>query len=166
MKRILGFAVGSVLCLALVGVPASAADSEATVGDFAVSLAKMVTKRPSFTEKDAVALLGQMGIELQGNVDEALKQGFVVDALNQLGANLTTSNPEQPMTGSDADQIIRLFDAGAGFPGTEGVEEGIKCKAPGTPVHNQPCRTDADCPGGYCNVPPGLAKKLASPSDD
>ena len=55
MRKILGWALCTVLCLALVGaVMASQAESY-TVGDFAVNLAKMVTNKADYTPEQAAA---------------------------------------------------------------------------------------------------------------
>ena len=170
MKRILGFALGVALCVTLAATTTMAADSPYTVGDLAVRLAKMVTDKPGYTPEGAVEVLGRLGVELKGNLDDRVTEAYLVDAFNQLGTNLTTSNPGRAVTGDEAKKVFQMFDHGLaaveatecppGFPGSSC--NSVKCSNDDTIK----CTTDADCPGGFCRVPPGIAKKVGSPSDD
>jgi hypothetical protein len=56
-----------------------------------------------------------------------------------------------------------MLDAGSVSP-EDFISNSIKCKG-GGPNEDLPCSSDADCPGGYCRVPPGWQKKVSSPSD-
>ena len=170
MKRTIGFALGAVLCLSLAAAPSMAADSPYTVGDLAVRLAKMVTDKPDYSPEGAVEVLGRLGVKLDGNVDDSVTEAYMVGAFNQLGTSLTTSSPDRAVNGDDADRIFRLFDTGTateasqcppGFPGNSC--NSIKCS--GGPNDGLRCSSDADCPGGFCRTPPGIAKKLGSPID-
>ena len=171
MRRILGFALGTILCATLAAAATMAADSPYTVGDLAVRLAKMVTDKPGYTPEGAVAVLGRLGVELEGELDARVTEAYLVDAFNQLGTNLTTSNPDHLVTGDEAKKVFRLFDHGLGA--VEGLEcppgfPGSSCNAAKcTSDDTIRCITDTDCPdGGFCRTPPGIAKKLGSPSDD
>ena len=189
MKRILGLALGSVLCMAVVGA-AVAADANYTVGDFAVNLAKMVTHRADFTPEAAAAYLEELGVELEGDLSSPVSEAEFVEALNQLGLNLTTSNPQREVAEPHADQVFQLFDrsdtlfsselfklcqdagqlsntpcvtdADCIGPGGDGFCEivpSIVCIG-GGPNNGQNCVSNADCPGGRCKIPPGIDKKL------
>jgi len=121
MKRIFGFALGSVLCLALAGVAATAADLDYTVGDFAVTMAttmNLTVPQAGFNAETATAALREAGVVVKGDLKSALKEADVVNALSQLGLNLTTGNPDRSVSQSRADQILKAFD-GALAPGVE-----------------------------------------------
>jgi hypothetical protein len=126
MKRIFGFALGSVLCLALAGVAATAADSDYTVGDFAVTMAttmNLTVPQAGFNAETAAAALREAGVVVKGDLKSALKESDVVNALSQLGLNLTTGNPDRSVSQSRADQILKAFD-GALTPGVESSDHG------------------------------------------
>ena len=78
MRSLRACAMVSVLCLALVGFNALAADAPYTVGDFAVDLAKMITKNAEYTPEAAVTLLGGMGFELDGVVSAEVTEELLV----------------------------------------------------------------------------------------
>jgi hypothetical protein len=186
--------LSAVLCMALGGL-AVAEEAEAyTVGDFAVSLAKMVTSKADYTPEEAAAYLQKLGVDL-GDLEAQVDQGQFVEAFDRLGVSLATSNPDRPMDEQDAGRVFRMFDRNDSLFSSElyklcnvagdGTDEprpcvtdadcegGSKCKVvvsikcDGGTNNNQGCMSDADCPGGYCRIPPGQAKKIfiASPDD-
>lgn len=111
MKRIFGFALGSVLCLALAGVAAMAADY--TVGDFAVKMAttmNLTAPQGGFNAETAAVALREAGVVLKGELKGELKEADVVAALSQLGLNLTTTTPDRNVSQARADQILKAFD--------------------------------------------------------
>ncbi|MFQ5693408.1 MAG: hypothetical protein ACE5IM_10240 [Nitrospinota bacterium] len=174
MRNIRWYALGTVLCFALLGSVSMAGEDAYTAGDFAVSLAKVVTGRADYTAEDAAKLLAGMGVAFDGDLNAAVDQAFFVERFNELGATLVASNPDATMTKGDADRLLKAFD-GLGGSASEAANPGtarsIKCKGNGPdsanpdPSFNQFCITDADCPGGFCKIPPGQAKKIGSPSD-
>ena len=191
MKRILVVALASVMCLALASAVMASEAENYTVGDFAVNLAKLVTKDADYTPEEAAAYLEKVGVEL-GDLNAAVNEEILVGAFNRLGVDLVTSRPEAEVSGQKAGQIFQMFDAnetlftgelyklckgGAANQNSPCVTDAdcdggycqtlnsIKCY--GGSSDGTLCMSDADCPGGYCNIPPGQAKKLgiASPSD-
>lgn len=170
MKRILGFALGAVLCLTL-GTAGVMAEDSYTVGDLAVRLAQMVTDKADYTPEAAAAVLGQIGVNLKGDLNERVTEAYLVNTFNQLGTNLTTSNPDKSISRADADKLFTMFDSGLastegltcppGFPGSSC--NSVKCS--GGAYDGTKCSSDADCPGGFCRTPPGIAKKVGTPSD-
>ena len=171
MKRILGFALGTVLCLTLATAGVMAEDSPYTVGDLAVRLAKMVTDKADYTPEGAVEILGQVGVDLDGDLNERVTEAYLVGTFNQLGTNLSTSSPDRQVSRADAAKLFQLFDSGmasteagqcpAGFPGNSC--NSVKCS--GGAADGDKCSSDAQCPGGFCRTPPGIAKKVGSPTD-
>jgi hypothetical protein len=113
MKRIFGLALGSVLCLALAGVAATAADSQYTVGDFAVQMAaamNLAVPNGGFNAETATNALREAGVVLKGDPKSELKEADIVAALSQLGLNLTTTSPDRNVSQARADQILKAFD--------------------------------------------------------
>ena len=112
MKKILGFAAGVILCLPLVGVTTMVADAETTVGAMALKLAEsmeLTAPDGGFDAKSAVVALSEAGIVIDGDVNARLVEGDVVDTLNQLGLNLTTSTPGATVAASRLDDVISAF---------------------------------------------------------
>ena len=153
--------VGLLVGLAGAGTLVLADEQPYSLGDFAVRMAKMVTEK-EYTEADAVKVLTGMGFALPGELDSPVSEALVVGAFNQLGADLTTSTPNQVVTSAKADRLFGMLDAGSVTP-EDFISNSIKCK--GGPNEDVPCSSDAECPGGYCRVPPGWQKKISSPSD-
>ena len=162
-----------------------------TVGDFAVNLAKMITQKPEITPEDAVTFLGELGVELKGELHGQVSEQALVDAFNHFGLSLMTSNPEQTVTAQKAGHVFQMFDrndelfsseifrlckGGAGDQNTPCVTDAdceggfcqelqsIRCQA--GPNDGETCMTDSDCPMGVCNVPPGQGKKVVASPDD
>ncbi len=167
MTRILGVALG--LAVGLMGTAAVASDGEYTVGDFAVRLAQMMTDELDYdTPEAAVAVLGQIGVDLKGDLQGEVTEEYVIDVFNrQLGTDLTTSNPGRTVDRRAADRIFGLLDP-LGNPALE--RQGIgKCKGkpPNTASHGFKCQTDADCVGefgqGFCFF--GGKRVKASPNE-
>ena len=168
MKRISRVVLGAVLCLRLGGPgPIGAERSEYTVGEFAVGLARTITGKADYTPESAAAVLSGMGAQFSGDLAAEVHERFFADAFNHFGLDLVTSSPDRAMTKKDADKLLGAFTAGETHAGNA---QGIKCKGNGpsdpTPdpggSFGQHCFTDADCPFGFCKIPDGLAKKLAS----
>ena len=165
-----GVFLSVVFCLSLAAPALAAEKADYTVGDFAVGLAEMVTGRPDYSIDDAARLLRGMGYEIGADLRASLKEQEFVDLLNQYGLELTSANPGQVVTSAQAQAVLGLFqdsgsmleaDCPADFPGNSC--NSVKCS--GGSNDEAKCVTDADCPGGFCRTPPGIAKKLASPSD-
>jgi hypothetical protein len=181
--------------LFLAGTVAAASEAEVyTVGDFAVNLASMVTNKADYTPEEAVAYLEKLGVSL-GEFGSQVDEEMFVDAFNRFGITLTTSNPERAVGEDNAGRVFRMFDRNDGLfsgelykicnvPGDEFGEPrpcvtdadcnaGGKCrviqsiKCSGGMNAGDLCMSDADCPGGECDIPPGQFKKIdiASPSD-
>jgi len=172
-------------------VVASSDEPEFTVGEFAVSLANMITNKSDFAAQEAAAYLHEVGVELSGDLDSEVTEQDLAEVLNQMGLRVGTSSPERIVTDETADHLFQMFDRndtlftgelfrtcqqGDGEPqqcvtdadcksGTCRVVNAIKCQS--GPNHGGACMSDADCPMGTCNIPPGQAKKLdtASPDD-
>jgi len=183
--------VAALFLLPLSMVGASPAKPEFTVGEFAVSLTKMITNQSDFSAEQAAGYLREVGVELPGDLDSRVTEEGMVEVFNQLGLRVATSNPERTVTDETAGQLFQLFDRndtlftgelfrtcqqGDGEPqqcitdadcksGTCRAVSSIKCQS--GPNHGDGCMSDADCPMGTCNIPPGQAKKLdpASPDD-
>jgi hypothetical protein len=162
MKKYLAMMVGLLVGLAGAGSLVLADEQPYSLGDFAVRMAKMVTEK-EYTEADAVRVLTGMGIALPGELNNPVSEAVVVGAFNQLGADLTTSTPDQAVTSAKADRLFGMLDNQATIENHFDTDS-IKCKG-GGPNENQHCITDADCPGGFCRYPPGWQKKVSSPSD-
>ncbi len=112
MKKVVGFVVGLILCLPLVGITAMVTDSTYTVGEFAVVLANSLDLAPpaeGFDSETALATLGEAGVALDRDAGAALTEAAVVDALNQLGLNVTTSSPGATVSQSTANQLLASF---------------------------------------------------------
>jgi hypothetical protein len=196
MTKNLRAVAGLVACFFLLSGAAMASEAQdLTVGDLAVSLTKLITHKTDVQTEDAVAYLQAIGVELPADLDARVSEAAMVDALQQIGVRLTTSNPDRTVSDADAGRIFRMFDRndslfsselykvcnvqgdGTGEPrpcvtdsdceggGKCKVVVSIKCK--GGANDNVGCMSDADCPGGTCQIPPGQAKKIffASPSD-
>ena len=161
MKKYLAMMVGLLVGLAGAGTLVLADEQPYSLGDFAVRMAKMVTEK-EYTEADAVKVLTGMGFALPGELNSPISEAVVVGAFNQLGADLTTSTPDQVVTSGKADRLFGMLDSGVATE--DFISNSIKCKG-GGPNEDIPCSSDADCPGGYCRVPPGWQKKVSSPSD-
>jgi hypothetical protein len=162
MKKYKAMMVGLLVGLAGAGALVLAEEQPYSLGDFAVRMAKMVTEK-QYTEADAVKVLTGMGFALPGELDSPVSEALVVGAFNQLGANLTTTTPDQSVTRGKADNLFGMLDD-QGSVENHFPTDSIKCKG-GGPNENLHCVTDADCPGGYCRIPPGWQKKVSSPSD-
>jgi hypothetical protein len=195
MKKMQTLLLSSVLCLALAGLAVAEEAEVYSVGDFAVSLAKMVTNKADYTPEEAVAYLQKLGVELEGDLGSQVDQKQFVEAFDRLGVSLAASNPDRPMGEQDAGRVFRMFDRNDSLFSSElyklcnvagdGTDEprpcvtdadcegGSKCKVvvsikcDGGTNNNMGCMSDADCPGGTCRIPPGQAKKIfiASPDD-
>ncbi len=166
MSRLARVVLGAVLCLGMAGFASAAEEAPVSVGDFAVQLAKMVTEK-EYTPEGAVAILSEIGVKLDARLGDRLTEAELVNAFNQLGFEWTTSKPGQLVSAKKARTAVSLFtesgprECPPGFPGAScnavkcasGVNEGTKCSS------------DAECPGSFCRIPPGLAKKVPSPSD-
>ena len=189
MTRMQGWALGSMLLILMTPL-AGAADADYTVGDFAVNLAKMVTHKADFTPEAAADYLEELGVELNGDLTATVSEAEFVEALNQVGLNLATTNPTREVSEPHAGQVFQLFDRSDSLFSDElfklckggaanqndpcvtdkdciggfcRVLQSIKCDG-GVNV-DQLCTSDADCPDSFCRIPPGQAKKLdlASP---
>jgi hypothetical protein len=182
-----------VLCLLSMSAPVASSDqSDLSVGDFAVRLATMITQKPAIAPEEAVEYLGHLGVELEAALDASVTEEMMVDAFGELGVRLTTVNPAGVVADESADRLFELFDrkdsmfsaeifrlckGGASDQNTPCVTDAdcdggfcqelqsIKCVA--GPNDGQMCMSNADCPMGHCNIPPGQLKKLnpASPDD-
>ena len=112
MKRLAGFALGTVLCLALAS-GTMAAEKNFTVGDFAVQMAaamKLEAPQGGFDAKTASVALREAGVVLEGDLAKALQEDDVVGALSQLGLTLTTSTPDRAVSQTRAADILKTFD--------------------------------------------------------
>ena len=130
MKKVVGFVAGLVLCLPLVGIAAMVTDSAYTVGEFAVVLASSLDLAPpeeGFDSETALATLNAAGVALDQDPDAALTEAAVVDALNQLGLNVTTSSPDTAVSRSTANQVLASF--GLKGPGSFVKAEKTKSKS-------------------------------------
>lgn len=168
MKRRVSMVLIALLCLGFAGASLAAeSDAAATVGEFAVRLATMVTDK-EYAPEGALKVLADAGVKLDGDLSDELTEATMAGVLNQLGYNLTTSTPENTVSLQQLMQVTGMLEDGPsalpcppGFPGQScnsvkcagGANEGVKCSS------------DADCPGSYCRTPPGIAKKVATPSD-
>ncbi len=197
MKRIQVVALGTVLCIALAGMIMASQAEVYTVGDFAVNLAKMITHKADYTPEQAAAYLKKLGVdlgELDSQVDEEIFVGAFnrlgVNMVTARPENVVGSDKAghvfqmfdtndavfsgevfklcrtvgDPVGGEDVS--ICVTDADCQGNGKCRVVQSIKCDD-GSENHGDPCETDADCPGGSCNIPEGQLKKLklASPDD-
>ena len=193
MKIILRIAVCVlVLALPLTASVASTADSDLSVGEFAVRLAGMITQKSDIQPLEAVEFLGKLGVTLDGTLEQSVTEEMMVEAFDELGLRLTTSSPGDAVDSNRADRLFQLFDANDSlFTGelfnlckggavnqncpcvTDADCDGGFCQTlssincQGGANAGQACMSDADCPMGTCNIPPGQAKKLnlASPDD-
>lgn len=194
MKKHFGILViAAVIGLASVSLMAAPPEhQDYTVGEFAVSLTKMITAKSEIAPKDAVEFLGHLGIDLTGALDSEVSEATLVDAFDRIGVRLVTSNPDRAVTDEDADRLFVLFDRNDSLFSAEtfrlckggGANQNTPClqdsDCDGGFCHElqsvrcqegtndgEVCMSDADCPDGSCNIPPGQFKKLdiASPSD-
>jgi hypothetical protein len=184
MTRMRGWALGSML-LILVASLAGAADADYTVGDFAVNLAKMVTHKADFTPEEAADYLEELGVELSGDLTATVSEAEFVEALNQVGLNLTTTDPAREVSEPHAGQVFQLFDRSDSLFSDElfklckggAVNQNTPCvtdsdciggfcqvlqsiKCDGGSQADELCMSDADCPDSFCRIPPGQARKL------
>lgn len=192
MSKFRSVVVSTALCLILGSAAVIAApDADYTVGDFAVSLAKMITSKADYTPEQAAAYLERVGVEL-GDLNAQVDEEAFVGAFNRLGVQLVTSAPDAEVSGDKAGRVFQMFDTndtlftgelfrtcqqGDGEPGQcltdADCAPGHKCKlvnsikCAGGDHDGSLCVSNADCPGGTCNIPPGQKKKLdlASPTD-
>jgi hypothetical protein len=76
----------------------------------------------------AIAALKNAGVEIDGDLDSELTEAAVVDALNQLGLNLTTSIPDGTVSQATANQLLANFGLkdGAQFSRTEATKTKTK----------------------------------------
>ena len=136
MKKIVGFAAGVILCLPLVGLTTMVADSEYSVGEFAVSLANSLDlKAPpaGFDAASAALALREAGVEIGGDLKGELREADMVDALNQLGLNVMTSTPGDAVSQTKANQILKAYSLSPqGFSRTEATKTKTK-KVKGSP---------------------------------
>ena len=193
MRKNLGVFVSLALCSFLLsGTVVASEKQDLTVGDLAVNLTKLITHRADVEAADAVALLQALGVELPADLEARVSEAGLVDALQQIGVRLTTSNPDRMVSSDDAGRVFSMFDRNDSLFSSEAFKlckggadnqntpcvtdadclggycqtlQSIKCQGGGN--NEGSCMSDADCPGGTCNIPPGQAKKLfaASPSD-
>jgi len=161
-----------VMLLLLFALPAVAAGSAGpdaatvTVGDLSVKLAGMLTGK-HYDADGARSVLDQLGVTLVGTADAPVDQAYLIDALQQAGVRIRTTNPSAAVTAEQLDIVAALFQmenghqdpCPAGFPGQSC--NAVQCK--GSDNAGDFCYTDENCPGGYCNFPPGLAKMVATP---
>jgi hypothetical protein len=126
MKRVLEFALCSVLSVSSSVISGAAADPEYTLGDFAVAMAttmRLAVPQDGFNSETATAALREAGIVLKGDSRSALTEADVVSALGQLGLKLTTGNPGRSVPESRAVQILKVLD-GAVAAGAESSDRG------------------------------------------
>ena len=130
MKKIIGFAVGVILCLPLVGITANLDAAHYNLGEFVVDLAGTlnVDSEGDLDAEAAIAALKNAGVEIDGDLDSELTEAAVVDALNQLGLNLTTSIPDGTVSQATANQLLANFGLkdGAQFSRTEATKTKTK----------------------------------------
>ena len=158
-----------VAVVAFLALPAAAADeTPATIGEFSVELAGMLTGK-HYDTTGAQDILGKLGIELQGPLDSDVDHAYLIEALGQAGFRLTTETPDRAVTRDELDSLAGMLQiersgpkdpCPPGFPGQSC--NSVQCK--GGDNHNDFCTADADCPGGFCKVPPGIGNKIASPT--
>ena len=113
---------------------------------------------------------GELGIAVGQELADPVTDQALVGALNQFGTNLTTTAPERQLSRDDAARILHGFDSGLasteagqcppGFPGNSC--NSVKCA--GGANDGVSCSSDAQCPGGSCRTPPGIAKRVGSPT--
>ena len=163
MRRCPRFALGSALCLSLVGLSAAIAGSQLTVGDFALKMAlamKLTAPEGGFNAESATAALRDAGVVLKGDFDSELNEGGLVQALNQVGLKLTTSSPDRIVSEPRADKILRAFEGN--LAEARGVFRGkLLCK--GGSNDGGKCRQDSQCPGGQCLPAPRKHASEAEP---
>ena len=126
MKQGARFMLGLVLGVALAGLAATAAEPDYTVGDFAVAMAttmNLAAPPEGFNAETAATALREAGVVVKRDLKSALNEADVVNALGQLGLNLTTGNPDRSVSQSRADQILKAFD-GVLAPGVEKSDKG------------------------------------------
>ena len=159
-----GLFLSVALCLGLCGSAALASEADLTVGDFAIGLAEMVTGRPDYNPEDAARMLRGMGYDLNADLRAGLTEGEFIDLLQLYGIELASANPDQLVSHSTADAVFGLLGSqDTMFTENHSGNNSIKCKD-GVNKGDH-CLVDSDCPGSFCNIPPGQAKKLASPID-
>ena len=193
MKNLMRIGVYAlVACLLPCAAVASSDEPQLSVGDFAVRLAAMITQRSAVEPAEAVAYLGELGVKLEGTLDAPVTEQMIVEAFGDLGLRVASSSPADTVSMDGAERLFQMFDRndsmfsgeifrlckGGGdaqntpcFTDTEcngGFCQdlpSVKCQS--GPNEGQACMSNADCPMGLCNIPPGQAKKLnlASPDD-
>lgn len=169
MRTLAGTIVMVLLLLALPAVAEEPAApvSPVTVGELSVKLAGMLTGK-HYDVQGARSVLAQLGVTLDEAADTPVDQAYLIGALNQAGLQVRTTRPSDAVTREDLDILGRLFQiedgsqepCPPGFPGQSC--SAVQCK--GGDNAGDFCYTDDNCPGGYCNFPPGLAKMVATPN--
>ena len=112
MKRmwVLSLLVG---ILAMGAVQPDRGDQPVTVGDFAIQMASSLKLDMAATgARDAIALrsLNEAGIQLNGDPDQLLRQGDIVDVLSQFGYDVFTSTPKKTVPSDDLFRLMGLFE--------------------------------------------------------
>jgi hypothetical protein len=113
MRKVLGFALCSVLALPLPAVESTTPGPEYTLGDFAVAVAttiRLAVPQGGFSAESATAALREAGISLEGDSKSALTEADLVKALGQLGLKLTTENPRRHVPEARAVQILKVLE--------------------------------------------------------
>jgi len=106
---LLAFVIGS---FSIAGVFAAPSGSDATVGGFAVHLAKSLnlpSPKGGFTAESARLALWKAGVRIPADHKRALKESDVVSTLSQMGFNLSTDRPARVVSEEKADSIIATF---------------------------------------------------------
>jgi len=143
----------SLAVLAVMSVSAAAAAGETpagryTVGDLVVRLVREIGETDQGSEAGR-GYLAAAGIEVRGDLDRPLDEAETVAVFNQLGANVTTSNPAATVDAATIDRLLSITLAD-GLP---------RVQAEG--CHSAGCDPGAGIKQ-FCKNHPNLCKAIAS----
>jgi hypothetical protein len=153
LNRLLG-SVSAVLFVVGAGAPAVAAQPSAaryTVGDLVVRLVEEMGLSDAQQGPEAGrAFLAAAGVRVAGDLDSQLDEAETVAIFNQLGANVTTSNPGAMIDAQGIDQLLAIT-----------LPEGLPR------VQAEGCHGGAGCDPlallkQFCRKHPNLCKDIAS----
>jgi hypothetical protein len=125
IRPIIGFVTILILCV-VAAVPVLAGDTAMTTGEFLHQLA-LARQLAAVDGPDAQRLLSEEGAQLATlNLTEPLTEGTLVEILQSLGIQVTTSQPEAPIESSSIEALMVFISAQA-----EATEQSTTSNEPG-----------------------------------